>query len=214
MLGFALRTLYATMKSKMLIGFIGAEWESKVVAELDSSMNKWKDSLPDFCKSLAFKPLIMLLNCLCLVRWNPENPDTTLLCQSITLYTCFYHLQIQIHRPFLMKRSPLSFTSFAMCTSAARSTAHVLEVAMSRGAVLFTGSYVSVHSLDCRHLGLFYFIVRWRLLLLLLSCCLSIKQIRLLIQKRKWSLCKSFSSLSKRVKERLIFLDDLCTWYT
>ena len=26
--------------------------------------------------------------------------------------------------------------------------AHVLEVAMSRGAVLFFGSYVSVHSLD------------------------------------------------------------------
>jgi len=51
LLGFALRTLYATKKSKMLIGLIGNEWESQVVAELDSSMNKWKDSLPHFCET-------------------------------------------------------------------------------------------------------------------------------------------------------------------
>lgn len=49
-IGFALRTLYATKKSKAIIGFIGNEWESQVVAELDSSMNKWKDSLPHFCR--------------------------------------------------------------------------------------------------------------------------------------------------------------------
>jgi hypothetical protein len=52
MLGFALRTLYATKKSKILIGLIGNEWESQVVAELASSMNKWRDSLPHFCEKL------------------------------------------------------------------------------------------------------------------------------------------------------------------
>ena len=51
MLGFAHRTLYATKKSKMLIGLIGSEWESEVVTELDSSMNKWKDSLPHYCET-------------------------------------------------------------------------------------------------------------------------------------------------------------------
>ena len=55
LLGFALRTLYATRKSKMLIGLIGNEWESQVVAELDSSMNKWKDTLPHFRKTFAFE---------------------------------------------------------------------------------------------------------------------------------------------------------------
>ena len=77
------------------------------------------------------------------VRWNPENPDTTFFCQSIALYTAFYHLQIQVHRPFLMKRSALSRTSLAMCTNAARSTAHVLEAAMVRGVTLFPSSHVS-----------------------------------------------------------------------
>src|SRR5258708_32400151 len=47
-LGFAHRTLYAPKKSKMLIRLIGNEWESEVVTELDSSMNKWKDSLPHY----------------------------------------------------------------------------------------------------------------------------------------------------------------------
>lgn len=49
-LGFALRTLYTTKKSKILSGFIGSEWEGRMVAELDSAMNSWKDSLPSHRK--------------------------------------------------------------------------------------------------------------------------------------------------------------------
>jgi hypothetical protein len=143
LLGFALRTLYATKKSKMLIGLIGNEWESQVVAELDSSMNKWKDSLPHFRETVVFD-LNLRAQLYFSVRWNPANPDATFLCQSVALHTYFYHLQIQIHRPFLMKRSALSLTSLAMCTNAARSIAHVLEVAMSRGATLLPASYVSI----------------------------------------------------------------------
>jgi hypothetical protein len=44
-----------------------------------------------------------------------------------------------------MKRSVLSPTSLAMCTSAARSTAHVLEIAMLRGTALCATTYVSLH---------------------------------------------------------------------
>lgn len=46
-LAFTLRTLYSNKKSKLLTGLIGDQWEERVVTELDSSMNKWKDSLPD-----------------------------------------------------------------------------------------------------------------------------------------------------------------------
>jgi len=53
MLSFTLRTLYATKKCKLLTGFTGNERESQVVAELDSSMNKWKDSLPHFREIIA-----------------------------------------------------------------------------------------------------------------------------------------------------------------
>lgn len=50
-LSFALRTLYSTKKSKLLTGLIGNQWEQHVVAELDSAMNNWKDSLLDHCAS-------------------------------------------------------------------------------------------------------------------------------------------------------------------
>lgn len=47
-LGVVLRTLYANKKSRILSGFIGEEWERTTVAQLDSSMNKWKASLPEY----------------------------------------------------------------------------------------------------------------------------------------------------------------------
>ena len=50
-LALTLRTLYATKKSKIRSGLTGNEWEHRIVAELDSSLNKWKDSLPDFRRS-------------------------------------------------------------------------------------------------------------------------------------------------------------------
>ena len=49
-LAFTLRTLYSTKKSKIRSGLIGNEWEHRIVAELDSSLNKWKDSLPEIRK--------------------------------------------------------------------------------------------------------------------------------------------------------------------
>lgn len=47
----ALGTLYSTKKSKVRMGLIGDQWEQRAVAELDSSLNKWNDSVPDHCKS-------------------------------------------------------------------------------------------------------------------------------------------------------------------
>lgn len=48
-LGFVLRTLYSNKKSRLLSGFIGNDWEGRMVAALDSAMNEWKDALPDYC---------------------------------------------------------------------------------------------------------------------------------------------------------------------
>lgn len=58
-LGLSLRTLYSTKKGKALSGMVGAEWEQRIVAELDSSLNKWKDSIPAFCEYLFTAPAIM-----------------------------------------------------------------------------------------------------------------------------------------------------------
>ncbi|KAJ3568863.1 hypothetical protein NP233_g5435 [Leucocoprinus birnbaumii] len=108
-LAFTLRTLYSTKKSKLLTGLIGDQWEERVVTELDSSMNKWKDSLPEH------------------LRWDPNRPDHLFLHQSAFIHATFYYLQIQIHRPFIQKPTSLSFPSLAICTHAARSCSHLVD---------------------------------------------------------------------------------------
>lgn len=38
---------YATNKSKVVNGYIGTEFEQNIVSELDSSLNKFIDTIPD-----------------------------------------------------------------------------------------------------------------------------------------------------------------------
>ncbi|TFK27934.1 hypothetical protein FA15DRAFT_653244 [Coprinopsis marcescibilis] len=116
-LSFSLRTIYSINKSKILLGFVGQQWEQHIVSELDSALNKWVDSVPDH------------------LRWDPTRENKEYFKQSVVLYTSYYHIQILIHRPFIPtpnKPSPLSFPSLAICTNAARSCSHVVDVYMQR----------------------------------------------------------------------------------
>lgn len=116
-LAFALRTIYSINKSKIILGFVGPKWEQHIVAELDSALNKWIDSVPDH------------------LRWDPTREDMRFFNQSANLHVTYYHLQILIHRPFIpspRKPSPLSFPSLAICTNAARSSSHVIDIHMKR----------------------------------------------------------------------------------
>ncbi|KAK0442947.1 fungal-specific transcription factor domain-containing protein [Armillaria borealis] len=118
LLGFCLRTIYCPNKSKVLLGFVGKEWEQHIVAELDSALNKWVDSVPEH------------------LRWDPHREDELFFNQSVALYTSYYHLQILIHRPFIptpRNSSPLQYPSLAICTNAARSLSHLLDVQRRRG---------------------------------------------------------------------------------
>ncbi|KAH0832830.1 hypothetical protein J3R83DRAFT_11755 [Lanmaoa asiatica] len=117
-LSFAHRTIYSINKSKILLGFVGQQWEQHIVAELDSSLNKWIDEVPDH------------------LRWDPaRDVNTPFFKQSSALYANYYHVQIFIHRPFIpspRKPSPLSFPSLAICTNAARSCSHVIDIYRKR----------------------------------------------------------------------------------
>ncbi|THG99013.1 hypothetical protein EW026_g3253 [Hermanssonia centrifuga] len=55
-LAFALRTIYSINKSKVLLGFVGQQWEQHIVAELDSALNKWIDSVPDHLRFSSIVP--------------------------------------------------------------------------------------------------------------------------------------------------------------
>ncbi|KAF9479628.1 hypothetical protein BDN70DRAFT_878593 [Pholiota conissans] len=119
-LAFSLRTIYSINKSKILLGFVGQQWEQHIVAELDSALNKWVDSVPDH------------------LRWDPNRENEPFFAQSVALYAGYYHIQILIHRPFIpspSKPSPLSFPSLAICTNAARSCCHVIDIQRRRNGI-------------------------------------------------------------------------------
>ncbi|KXN82670.1 Transcriptional activator protein acu-15 [Leucoagaricus sp. SymC.cos] len=116
-LAFSLRTIYSINKSKILLGFVGDQWEQHIVAELDSALNHFVDTVPDH------------------LRWDPNREDKRFFNQSVVLWSLYYHIQILIHRPFIptpSKPSPLSFPSLAICTNAARSCIHVVNVQIKR----------------------------------------------------------------------------------
>ncbi|KAJ6454714.1 hypothetical protein C8R47DRAFT_221459 [Mycena vitilis] len=75
----------------------GALDGARPVAELDSALNQWLDSIPDH------------------LRWDPNRQQEPFATQSACLYTGYYHVQIQIHRSFIpspLNDAPLSsFTS-------------------------------------------------------------------------------------------------------
>ncbi|KXN90781.1 hypothetical protein AN958_03435 [Leucoagaricus sp. SymC.cos] len=111
-LAYAMRAIYAIKQPKNMFGRVIQRSEQQIIAELDSAMNNWMDSVPQH------------------LRWNPSCENKLFLKQSAALYATYYHLQVFIHRPFIPSpRNPTSvaFPSLAICTNAARSCCHVLE---------------------------------------------------------------------------------------
>ncbi|KDR72397.1 hypothetical protein GALMADRAFT_126549 [Galerina marginata CBS 339.88] len=128
-LAFSLRTIYSINKSKILLGLVGRQWEQHIVAELDSALNKWVDSVPDH------------------LRWEPDRKDLKFFNQSVMLYAQYYHIQILVHRPFipsLSKPSPLSLPSLAICTNAARSCSRVIDIQRRRNPAVATLPHVQM----------------------------------------------------------------------
>lgn len=153
-LAFSLKTLYSTKKSKLLSGLTGNQWERQVVAELDSAMNNWKDSLPPHRAFLLRFKSPVYLNVPRIVQWDPTRQNAAFYYQSLTLHASYYYTQIQIHRPFLLKKSTLSLSSLTICTNAARSCSRLLAVALTRGVIVYPNIIVECPSqcvTDCIH---------------------------------------------------------------
>ncbi|KIY44463.1 hypothetical protein FISHEDRAFT_26436, partial [Fistulina hepatica ATCC 64428] len=125
-LAFALRNLYCTNKYLVLAGHTGPQWEQHIVSTLDSELNKWFDTIPEHLK------------------WDPTMPDYLFFHQSSVLHCIYYHVQIQIHRPFITKTSPLAFASLAICTNAARSCARILAMQFRRDQLVATPQMIIV----------------------------------------------------------------------
>ncbi|KAF7303562.1 Fungal-trans domain-containing protein [Mycena indigotica] len=115
--------------------------EEEIIA-LDSQLNQWVESIPDHLK------------------WN-ANLDNIFLDQSASLYATYYHAQIILHRVFIpipgkeslnasvFSRAKLTFPSLAICTNAARSCAHVLNIHAKRGHGLLHLPTLTTILFDC-----------------------------------------------------------------
>lgn len=140
------RTLYSTKKSQILSGLIGPEWETRVVTELDSSLNKWKDALPQHreyqLSKTPQKPCLIDRQSFTVV-WDPLNPDPQIYVQSLVLHCTFQYVQIQVHRPFLSRKDSLALSSLAICTNAARNCSHAAESCVKRKIGVFPNVTVS-----------------------------------------------------------------------
>jgi len=70
-----------------------------------------------------------------IVRWNPHQENPIFFNQSVLLNCLYYHIQTLVHRPFIRitPSSTLSLPSLAICTNAARSSSHILDVHLSKG---------------------------------------------------------------------------------
>ncbi|EKM75560.1 hypothetical protein AGABI1DRAFT_79697 [Agaricus bisporus var. burnettii JB137-S8] len=111
-LAYTIRTIYSVKRRKHNFGMIIQRPEQQIIAELDSAMNNWMDSVPQH------------------LRWNPTCENQLFFEQSAVLHATYYHVQILIHRPFIpspRNRPQVTFPSLAICTNAARSCCHVLE---------------------------------------------------------------------------------------
>ncbi|KAL0961510.1 hypothetical protein HGRIS_006450 [Hohenbuehelia grisea] len=127
LLSFVLRSIYAINKSKPIGSFLFPEGEERLVAEFDSALNKWLDSIPEH------------------LRWDPHRTNRVFFNQSVLLYTSFYHLQIMIHRPFIPSpKKPSSLPSLAICANAARACSHILDAQRQRHELIHPHLLMSV----------------------------------------------------------------------
>ncbi|KAG7448426.1 uncharacterized protein BT62DRAFT_929520 [Guyanagaster necrorhizus] len=117
-MSFAVRTIYSIRKAKQTEGLVGVNWPQNIVSQLDSMLNSWIFRMPEHLK------------------WGQHRENRTFSYQATFLYATYYNMQIQIHRPFIHKSSPLTFPSLAICTNAARSCCRVLEMLRGGGSPL------------------------------------------------------------------------------
>ncbi|KAF8205183.1 fungal-specific transcription factor domain-containing protein [Mycena galopus ATCC 62051] len=108
----AMRRLYGSKKSKILLGWDGPEWEQRAVAELDSAMNDFNvDSIPPH------------------LRWDPENlPQGTFFDQAAILHITYNHILIAIHRPYIQRATAQGAPSLSICARAARAILHTAGI--------------------------------------------------------------------------------------
>ncbi|KIY73718.1 hypothetical protein CYLTODRAFT_365239 [Cylindrobasidium torrendii FP15055 ss-10] len=140
-LGIAQNLVYSLRRPSVWDMLGAPKWGQNVAVVLDSELNKWMDSLPPR------------------FRWSESNPDLTAFDQSMILYSTYFLVQMQIHRPFMpairrgdenkcsMASVSAGFPSIIICGAASRFCTHLLHGHSRRsGLILPHMSIVLLHS--------------------------------------------------------------------
>jgi hypothetical protein len=131
--GKMLTSLYSNRPATGLDDLTDDQWTEETVLHLDGLLNRWRDALPQHCKSyLRLTISHISLCCLSIVRWDPFMPNIHYLNQSTSLHATFYYLRIQTHRPLLSLKTPMALSSLAACSNAARACSNVVSQSMKR----------------------------------------------------------------------------------
>lgn len=124
-----------------MFGFVGSQWQQRVVGELDAALDRLKDSLPKHCSSRTalFNP-VSGTHDEAPVHWEPKRADTTFFNQSGMLHTMFHHIRIMIHQPFYSSPrkillSPHAYQSLVINVDAAHQCACILDTLRTRGSI-------------------------------------------------------------------------------
>ncbi|KAI0092322.1 fungal-specific transcription factor domain-containing protein [Irpex rosettiformis] len=108
---YTLRTIYSINRSKTLLGLVGKDWQARIIAQIDSSLNRWLASVPSH------------------LRWNSTTENGLFYTQSANMHAAYYTLRIIVYRPFIP--SPRNHSSslspfLSLSTNAARSCIYLL----------------------------------------------------------------------------------------
>ncbi|KAJ7849357.1 hypothetical protein B0H14DRAFT_2765458 [Mycena olivaceomarginata] len=137
------RRVYGSTKAKLRLGRDSPEWEQRAVADLDSSMNEYSDSIPPH------------------LRWDPENPpDGAFFDQTAELHITYNYVLIVIHRQYIHKVA----VSLSICASAARTIIHTADIWLRKrqrvplptltNAVFVSGLILVLYTLKTKRAGL------------------------------------------------------------
>ncbi|KAJ3510033.1 hypothetical protein NLJ89_g4902 [Agrocybe chaxingu] len=119
-MAYCMRGIYSLGKMNVQLCLKDQQWKSRIVAELDSSLNKWLDSVPEH------------------LRWDLNREQDKFFSLSGMLYVTYYHIRILIHLPFIPlpnRPSSLPFPSLAICTNAARAGCHVAYTCLEKNVM-------------------------------------------------------------------------------
>ncbi|KAJ3836644.1 fungal-specific transcription factor domain-containing protein [Lentinula raphanica] len=116
-LSYALRTIYATSKSKAFLGYTGQGWEERLVADLDSKINSWEAKIPSH------------------LRFSATVQDPLFFFQAATLSSVYHDLRLLVHHPFVApggKSTSISHSCLASCDNAARANSRIATIVSRR----------------------------------------------------------------------------------